>query len=87
MKNNSLIGRSGRPNEINEVAAFLLSDAASYVTGSSYPVTGGCACENVKEPFNGLMTYTRKKVAVIITEYRLNSHAEVIVAEYVPFTH
>jgi len=41
MKNITLIGRSGTPNEINEVAAFLLSDAASYVTGSLYPVTGG----------------------------------------------
>lgn len=41
MKAISLIGRSGRTVEINEVAAFLLSDAASYVTGSLYPVTGG----------------------------------------------
>ncbi|MBP1995586.1 SDR family NAD(P)-dependent oxidoreductase [Paenibacillus eucommiae] len=41
MKEISLLGRSGRANEINEVAAFLLSDAASYVTGSLYPVTGG----------------------------------------------
>lgn len=37
----TLIGRSGYPGEINEAAAFLLSDAASYVTGSRYPVTGG----------------------------------------------
>lgn len=41
MRKSSLIGRSGKPNEINEVAAFLLSDAASYITGSAYPVTGG----------------------------------------------
>ncbi|MBP1994555.1 SDR family NAD(P)-dependent oxidoreductase [Paenibacillus eucommiae] len=41
MKKTTLIGRSGTPNEINEVAAFLLSDAASYVTGSMYPVNGG----------------------------------------------
>ncbi|MBP1990717.1 SDR family NAD(P)-dependent oxidoreductase [Paenibacillus eucommiae] len=41
MKTTTLIGRNGTPNEINEVAAFLLSDAASYVTGSVYPVTGG----------------------------------------------
>lgn len=41
MKSDSLIGRSGTPDEINEVAAFLLSDAASYVTGSVYPVNGG----------------------------------------------
>lgn len=41
MKEIALISRSGTPNEINEVAAFLLSDAASYVTGSMYPVNGG----------------------------------------------
>lgn len=41
MKAESLIGRSGTPGEINEVAAFLLSDASSYVTGSVYPVNGG----------------------------------------------
>lgn len=41
MKLNSLLGRSGLSREINEVAAFLLSDASSYVTGSQYPVTGG----------------------------------------------
>ncbi|SDC96524.1 3-oxoacyl-[acyl-carrier protein] reductase [Paenibacillus sp. UNCCL117] len=37
----TLIGRSGYPGEVNETAAFLLSDAASYVTGSRYLVTGG----------------------------------------------
>lgn len=37
----TLLGRSGSSDEINEVAAFLLSDAASYVTGSLYPVDGG----------------------------------------------
>ncbi|WP_010267893.1 SDR family NAD(P)-dependent oxidoreductase [Paenibacillus senegalensis] len=41
MRKLTLAGRSGYPNEINEVAAFLLSDAASYVTGALYPVTGG----------------------------------------------
>jgi len=35
------LGRSGRADEINEVAAFLLSDASSYVTGSTYTVDGG----------------------------------------------
>jgi len=34
-------GRSGSAEEINEVAAFLLSDASSYVTGASYRVDGG----------------------------------------------
>ncbi|GAA3402599.1 SDR family NAD(P)-dependent oxidoreductase [Paenibacillus hodogayensis] len=37
----TLLGRSGRADEINQVAAFLLSDAASYVTGSLYTVDGG----------------------------------------------
>ncbi|MFK7691672.1 SDR family NAD(P)-dependent oxidoreductase [Paenibacillus sp. HJGM_3] len=41
MRQTTLVGRSGFAVEIAEVAAFLLSDASSYVTGSLYPVTGG----------------------------------------------
>jgi NAD(P)-dependent dehydrogenase (short-subunit alcohol dehydrogenase family) len=35
------LGRFGRPEEAANVIVFLASDAASYVTGCSYGVTGG----------------------------------------------
>ena len=35
------IGRMGKPPEIAELALFLCSDAASFITGSNYPIDGG----------------------------------------------
>ena len=34
-------GRFGRPEEVAAVAAFLASDDADYVTGSTYYIDGG----------------------------------------------
>ncbi|WP_313805822.1 SDR family oxidoreductase [Sphingobium sp.] len=35
------IGRVAQPVEVSEIAAWLLSDASSYVTGTAIPVDGG----------------------------------------------
>ncbi len=35
------LGRYGQPDEFGRMAAFLLSDAASYITGASIQVDGG----------------------------------------------
>lgn len=37
----SPMGRLGQPGEIGQVVRFLLSDAASFVTGANYAVDGG----------------------------------------------
>jgi len=35
------LGRIGTPAEVGELVAFLLSDAAGYITGGEYAVDGG----------------------------------------------
>jgi NAD(P)-dependent dehydrogenase (short-subunit alcohol dehydrogenase family) len=36
--------RIGKPSEVGEVVAFLLSDAASFVTGAAWSIDGGALC-------------------------------------------
>ena len=38
------IGRLGSPFEISEAVAWLLSDAASFVTGAIFAIDGGYTC-------------------------------------------
>ncbi|NNL86125.1 MAG: SDR family oxidoreductase, partial [Myxococcales bacterium] len=39
------VGRFGEPEEIGEAVAWLLSDAASLVTGVAMPVDGGMTAQ------------------------------------------
>ena len=39
------MGRSGQPEELAEAIIFMLSDAASYITGTALPVDGGKASQ------------------------------------------
>ena len=42
------VGRSGTPEEIGEVVAFLATDRASYVTGQTLVVDGGNVIQEAK---------------------------------------
>ena len=39
------MGRGGQPEELAEAIVFMLSDAASYITGVALPVDGGKAAQ------------------------------------------
>ena len=49
------LGRIGEPTEIGEIAAFLLSDRASYVSGEILYADGGWAANAVRAATSGTM--------------------------------
>ena len=44
------LGRPGKPEEVAALVAWLCTDEAAYVTGSSYVIDGGMILQVVKEP-------------------------------------
>jgi len=46
----SALGREGRPEEIAAVIAFLVSDAASFMTGTDVLVDGGVVAAIMAPP-------------------------------------
>lgn len=47
------IGRSGSPDEVAELVAFLASEAAGYITGAAIVVDGGNSVQEYKGPGDG----------------------------------
>jgi len=53
LKSEIPLGRAGLPQEVAGLVAWLVSDEAAYVTGTSYLVDGGMAQQVVEQPAQG----------------------------------
>ncbi|MBO9713270.1 SDR family NAD(P)-dependent oxidoreductase [Sphingomonas sp.] len=45
LERNIPVGRAGRPEEVGDLAVYLCSDAAAYITGAILPIDGGLSLE------------------------------------------
>jgi NAD(P)-dependent dehydrogenase (short-subunit alcohol dehydrogenase family) len=69
--------RAGTADEIASVAAFLLSDDASYITGEVISADGGAACVSTVRPSGGAGSWDTTAVDERMYQDRPSAHAQV----------